>query len=549
MRIDLFRGEHRIGGTAGRAVSTPDGGGLEVNHGVDGTAAAWDCWQGATPDLHPYDRIVVSDSAGKDELLVDDVRFTQGPTMKEDGSVTLEGHASFADGTPIALAALHGEVRNTATRVRAETATVERIPAEDGGRDDAFRVVYRHTNPGAYTVVKPGGTPSAALTQSILTADEHTAGYGHSEPLPPETQMADFGGAHGPAAGCEQLAPAAPADAITSRDDQVVNLTSGDLELGGTASAGTTAVQVTLDDADAATEPVVLDTVPAPAPNAPAGADQGWSVTVPRAVLDRLADGDLTATAAFTGAGAIAPSIASIAKDTVSPDAPTADPAPGTHTGPQLVLLHTEAGGRVHVTQDGSPATTAGPRQTAVPVDSSRTLRAVAVDAAGNVSPEAVLDYVIVAPPPDSAPEPVVQPQEPATPPALPLAPPAQAPAPQAPPATRPALTASQPLRVGRLTVGARQRLATVRRRGVNARVVAPAGTGLVEIALYRLDGKRRALVGRRSLKGVAGVNLVGLAPQTLRRARTGRYEVVVRVGRRSGALGPTGRAPLTVVA
>ena len=53
MRVDIFRGEHRIGGTAGRAVSTPDGGGLEVNHGVEGTAAAWDCWQRVTPDLEP----------------------------------------------------------------------------------------------------------------------------------------------------------------------------------------------------------------------------------------------------------------------------------------------------------------------------------------------------------------------------------------------------------------------------------------------------------------------------------------------------------------
>jgi hypothetical protein len=239
-----------------------------------------------------------------------------------------------------------------------------------------------------------------------------------------------------------------------------------------------------------------------------------------------------------------------VTKDTLAPAAPAADPAPGTHTGPQLVLLQTEAGGRIHVTQDGSPATTASPRQTAVQVDSSRTLRAIAVDAAGNVSPEAVLDYVIVAPAPvaDAAPRPVAEPNPPAAPGLLPAPAPAPAPVPQAAPVIR-APAASQPLRVSRLTVGAHQRLATVRRRGVNARVVAPTGTGLVEIALYRVKGTKRALVGRRSLQGVAGVNLVGLAPKTLRRATTGRYEVVVRVGRRSGALGPAVRAALRIVA
>jgi len=149
MRVDIFRGEHRIGGTAGRAVSTPDGGGLEVNHGVEGTAAAWDCRQGDTPDLQPYDRIVVTDPAGKDELLVDDVRITQGPTMREDGSLTLEGRARRADGTPIPIAALHGETRLSEPRVRAETTNVERIPVEESGRDDAFRVIYTHRNPGA----------------------------------------------------------------------------------------------------------------------------------------------------------------------------------------------------------------------------------------------------------------------------------------------------------------------------------------------------------------------------------------------------------------
>jgi hypothetical protein len=109
--------------------------------------------------------------------------------------------------------------------------------------------------------------------------------------------------------------------------------------------------------------------------------------------------------------------------------------------------------------------------------------------------------------------------------------------------------SASQPLRATKVTVGSRQRLSTVRRRGVNARVVAPSGTGLVEVALYRVKGKQRALVGRRTLSGVTGVNLVGLTPKAVRRVTAGSYEVVVRVGRRSGALGPAARVALRIVA
>ena len=63
------------------------------------------------------------------------------------------------------------------------------------------------------------------------------------------------------------------------------------------------------------------------------------------------------------------------------------------------------------------------------------------------------------------------------------------------------------------------------------------------------MKGKQRALVGRRTLSGVTGVNLVGLTPKAVRRVTAGSYEVVVRVGRRSGALGPAARIALRIVA
>src|SRR5919199_3897961 len=60
LRIEVFRGPHFIARSAGNAVSTPEGGGLEVNHGVDFAPGPGDCWAHATADMKPYDKIVVT---------------------------------------------------------------------------------------------------------------------------------------------------------------------------------------------------------------------------------------------------------------------------------------------------------------------------------------------------------------------------------------------------------------------------------------------------------------------------------------------------------
>lgn len=79
--MDVFRGEHRIATASGPAVPTPEGPGLEVNHGPAGAAAEGDCWEGVTPDILPGDRVVVTDAAGAtDSILVDDVSIDpEGP--------------------------------------------------------------------------------------------------------------------------------------------------------------------------------------------------------------------------------------------------------------------------------------------------------------------------------------------------------------------------------------------------------------------------------------------------------------------------------------
>lgn len=103
MTVQAFRNGVEIGSAHGPAVEVDEGlplaGALEVNHGPEGAPQQGDCWTGTTPDILPGDRIVVTDSAGgSDEVLVDDIAITTGPTdvktTADPTDVIVEGHAS-----------------------------------------------------------------------------------------------------------------------------------------------------------------------------------------------------------------------------------------------------------------------------------------------------------------------------------------------------------------------------------------------------------------------------------------------------------------------
>jgi len=64
VRVEVIRNGALIGVASGPAVSTPEGLGLEVNHGLEtGTPGPGDCWAGGTPDIRPGDRVVVTTGA------------------------------------------------------------------------------------------------------------------------------------------------------------------------------------------------------------------------------------------------------------------------------------------------------------------------------------------------------------------------------------------------------------------------------------------------------------------------------------------------------
>lgn len=396
LTVDVYRGEHRIATASGPAVGTEEGSGLEVNHGPAGAAAPGDCWEGVTPDILPGDRVVVTDSAGAtDSVFVDQVSIDPaGPVDTNPADpfapVVLEGRASYADGTPIPVNRLDsGELRQDAVRLRAAPTSVEKIE----GTTDGWRATYQYP----YALSKPSSLSPQQQKNAILSGT-HAMGFGHTELPSSETQIAEYPAGGGPALDCGN--PASPfyapksANAVATAD-AAVNLASGDLALGGTAAQDITSVSITLSDGDPATPDPTAD-----ATGLTAGpGDKGWSAAFPRAQVEDLNDGTLTATGAYTRAdGSTTTGVAKkIRKDTAAPDVPTATPGAGLYNGAQAVTLGAEEGAEIRYTTDGQDPTAATGQifGDQIQVPSSRTIRARAFDEAGNPSAVATFDYEI----------------------------------------------------------------------------------------------------------------------------------------------------------
>ena len=392
LTIDVYRGDHKIGTASGPAVdtgATEEGllgdGGLEVNHGPEGTPVDGDCWTGHTPDVLPGDRVVVTSAGGTEEVTVDDITMEapKDDTSTADPSdVVVEGRASDANGA-ISLDRLDsGEIR-VGSRFRANPNEVVRIP----GTQDGYRAVYK----APYVIER--NRDNVDPKQAILDGD-HAMGYGHIAPLPAETQLVDGLGGGGPAPGCE----AAPkqANAVANSDDDFVNIVSDTLNLSGTAMEDVSGVNVTLSDGDAATtDPTVEATDLSAGPG-----EKTWSVQFSRAQLDALGDGTLTATGAYalSGGGTTTGATLEFQKDTVAPGDATADPAGGVYNTSQSVSLSAEEGATIRYRVGGAdPTATFGTvydgRQ--IQVTSSQTIKAIVVDAAGNPSGVASFAYEI----------------------------------------------------------------------------------------------------------------------------------------------------------
>lgn len=397
LTVDVFRNGVKIGTAGGPAQSTPEGPGLEVNHGIElGAPQPGDCWEGITPDILPGDHVVVTDAAGQtDEVLVDDIVITSGPeedtSTPSEWDIVLEGRASYADGTPIPVEQIASEVRQDEPRYLAEPNTITRDPDVA----DGWIARYDWTASQPYRIIRNREGLDAAEQKQAILGGNHEVGYGHVAPLPPETQLAESGAAGGPALGCE--ASTREENAAATTDDGIVNRASGDLRLNGIAAEGASAVVGTLNSSGGGSVP--FDATASLSPNLEG--QKTWTVTIPRSQLEGLNDGTLGTSILYTvpdgsETADVRGKELSLLKDTVAPT-PAASPKAGTYKRSPSVTLKTGSGeDEIHFTQNGTRPTLdsrlfVGP----IRVSKTQTIKAVAVDPAGNTSGVASFRYVI----------------------------------------------------------------------------------------------------------------------------------------------------------
>jgi len=461
--------------------TTPAEGGINSAH----LAGAGGCWTTFTPQLLTGDVIKV----GADSTTVQGV--TAEPLVVSGGQMIVRGTAVGPTGARLPAAEIDAQLWAPGGRFSQGSSGGQFLSAQGG--DLGGIITYDSPTSSHWTARWPVPSSTAdnafALNSTVLGAWTGPA----AAPATAGGEETDFevGATPGPVAGCEAAAYAP--DAPTGANVQAVNAANAgsDLVVTGKAQPNVTAVTVKLTDATgkAVTHAATL-----------AGRD--WTATFPASAVSGLADGTLTASGAFKiAAGTFHGDTLSLVKDTVAPAAPAASVPAGAYALPQSVTLSGDSGATIRYTTDGSDPTASSPRANgpvAIPV--TATLKAIAVDPAGNASPVASFAYTIVGVGPSIAP-------------------------------------ARTLLRLEALRVSSRLTLRSVHRHGIRVLLTAPRGAKVVRVRLLR--GRR---VVSRVVRQVKGNRLMTVVLPRTRRGRrhlrAGTYRIEVTPGASKTDLG-----------
>jgi hypothetical protein len=520
----------RNGVTIGSAIGTTTPDRKDPNNGVLNIAGgAPPCWTGSTPQILPGDEVTVDDGgAGLDSMVVQNVAATSLERDAVTGHILVHGFAIAPGGgeydpatfaasvqARITIAATGTPFSNGRNSIRAGAGKFDGTVSYDPP-------TVNDPNPTTWTADFPTSDLDAQL--ALGSKDfEGVFTVGVSE--------LTIGRTPAGASGC--AAPAA--DSVTSFDRSAVNASnvSRPLTVSGVAQPDATNVSVVVSDTrgDKVTFP---DVVPS-----------GGSFTTAAMDVSRLVDGALTATPTFTvpGQAPFAGATLTIAKDVIAPAAPVASPQAGTYPGPTPVTLgDDDATAAIHYTTVGTkPAAASAALGIApIPVDHSLTIRAIAIDPAGNVSPEASFAYTITAPPAPSGDgggtagstgaTTIVQ-QVPFLLPLLPGQ------------SVRAVSATSLPTVRG-------VSVAVLHGHGLRVVMHLGGGAGVVRLRVLRAGHGRaagRPLLSTLRLPSAGGRYAVTLRGRALRSLRPGRYVVEVRAGTRPGAYGPPARVGFSV--
>ncbi|MDQ4086188.1 MAG: chitobiase/beta-hexosaminidase C-terminal domain-containing protein [Actinomycetota bacterium] len=405
---------HRRGVEIGRAsgqASDPEAtgsSGLEVNHGPEGPPAAGDCWEGHTPDIRPGDVITVTGggeppvvvpgtgTAQTDQVIVDDIRFTGDPFLAGDGDVLVPFVARRANGDPIPASFIDSAEFRATSRLRFE-ATDILVQRAAGGAPGQY--VMRYNAP--YNPSRNRDLLNQRQLRNLLLGDGHAIGFGHTDPVPLEAMLHDgLADTPGPAPGCDSGEFAAPSAQwkVTDVAPGAVNLANqgNGLTVRG-QSFDANDVTVALSDNDPATTgaPTTSATL-----SAAAGAQQ-WTARFTAAQLRDL-DGRIRVAATFALAdGSFTDRSMTVVKDLVAPNAPRASLASGTYSRARRVALRSAAMNTIRYTlgdgKQARPTRNSGNvyKGRRIRISATQTLKMIAIDPAGNVSPLAKRRYRI----------------------------------------------------------------------------------------------------------------------------------------------------------
>jgi hypothetical protein len=202
LTVQVRRNGVLIGSSSGPTVDTPEGPGLEVNHGPEGPAADGDCWVGHTPDIRPGDQITVSGAGFTDRVIVDNIGFTGRPRALANGDIVVPFNAYRANGRAIRPAFIDSaEFRaatNNSVRFEGNRVKVERRPGAGPGQ-----LWQRYKSPFRPTRNDDENPFNQRQLRRALMRDGHATGFGHVAPLPEESMLHDgLGDTPGPAIGC-----------------------------------------------------------------------------------------------------------------------------------------------------------------------------------------------------------------------------------------------------------------------------------------------------------------------------------------------------------
>jgi hypothetical protein len=518
LNVHVIRNGVTIGSATG--VTTPDK--KDPNSGdLNIAGGAPPCWTGSTPQILPGDEVSVDDGrAGLDSMIVQNVGATSLERDPVTGHILVHGFAIAPGGgeyDPTTFAAsvqARITIPATATPFSNGRNTIRAGAGKFDGTISYDQPTVNDPNPTTWTADFPTSDLDAQL--ALGSKDfEGVFAVGISELTIGRTPPG--------ASGC----PAPAADSVTSFDRAAVNAANAGtpLTVSGVAQPDATNVSVVVSDTKG-NKVTFPDVVPS-----------GGSFTTAPMDVSGLVDGTLTATATFTvpGQPPFAGAAMTIAKDVVAPPAPVASPPAGTFSAAQSVTLgDDDATAKVHYTTVGTKPGAASPAFGLAPiaVDHSLTIRAVAIDAAGNASPESSFAYTILGSASGGG-------GVPAAPGGTPIAQqvPLLFPFAPRPGAQATASTARPAVRGLSVAVQRGHALRVAMRLG--------SGAGVVRFQVFRArHGRRtgRALVTITRLPAASGRYAVTLRGRALRALRPGRYVLEARAGTSSTALDAAAR-------